>query len=110
MESIIIITFAAFRCILVDLVCPAVALLLTLAGWRPSRAPAPTPAPALPPAPALETQQIQAEPIPIAPKTARFFISAMTVRQLRQVAREEGFTQLARSGRKQQLLEALGGG
>jgi hypothetical protein len=51
MESIIIITFAAFRCILVDLGCPVVALLLTLAGWRPSRAPAPAPVLALPPCP-----------------------------------------------------------
>ena len=83
----------------------AVALLLTLAGWRPAP-PRPARVPLqlataspvtriLPPAPA---------PAPDAP-TAQ--LGALTVVELRKLARAAGHRGLARSGRRQQLLEAL---
>ena len=69
----------------------ALALLLTLAGWRPA-GPAPTLAPSPSPAPA---------PAPVAP------LERLRVVELRALARDAGFPRLARSGRRAELLEAL---
>lgn len=74
----------------------AAALLLTLAGWRP------TPPPALPaaaPSPAL------LPPAPLAPSPAP--LEGLRVVELRSLARRRGLPQLARSGRRSELLEAL---
>jgi hypothetical protein len=68
------------------------ALLLTLAGWRPA-APAVRLAPA--PLPVVLT------PAPTAP------LERLTVRELRARARAAGLPQLARRGRRSELLEAL---
>ena len=67
----------------------AVALLLTLAGWRPSAPPAAAPVP-----PAAEA--------PAAPP-----LEAATVADLRRLARAAGHRSLARSGRRAELLQAL---
>ena len=65
------------------------ALVLTLAGWRPA-APRPVALPAaLPPAP------------PVAP------LQALTVAELRRLARAAGRRDLARRGRRAELLAAL---
>jgi hypothetical protein len=74
---------------------PLVALLLTLAGWRPSTvAPAPAPAEGAPPAPTPE---------PVAESLA-----PLTVAELRRRARDAGLPrQLSRSGRRADLLAAL---
>ena len=95
----------AVALLLRPLVAHGLALLLTCAGWRPTpRRPAPVPlqlAPApqapllLPPAPA---------PAPEAPMAQ---LEALPVRELRKLARAAGHRGLARSGRRQQLLEAL---
>ena len=75
----------ALRAVLV----PALALLLTVCGYRPAR-------PALKPAtaPALRVETL---------RPAR----ELPVRELRQLARAAGFKKLARSGRRDQLLAAL---
>lgn len=70
-----------------------IALALTAAGWRPQRRPAPAPRLALPPA--------RVQPAPAAP------LEALPVRELRQLARQAGHRQLARSGRRADLLLAL---
>ena len=67
-------------------VVPALALVLTLAGYRPSKAPAA--------APAID----RPAPGPLA---------ALPVRELRQLARAAGLKKLARSGRRAELLLAL---
>jgi hypothetical protein len=76
------------------------ALLLTIAGWRPA---SPSPPPrkqgtALPAAPA--------EPA-IATAAHRPQLEALPVRELRQLARAAGHRALARSGRRADLLAAL---
>lgn len=95
-------TLQALRPLLVALV----ALLLTLAGYRPSQRPAsaakahgsrrgasvPT---QRPPAP---SERLQAAPAAL---------EVLTVRQLRQLAREAGLRALARTGRRVDLLQAL---
>jgi len=68
---------------------PLVALVLTLAGWKP--------APALP-APATAEHTPEARRAPLA---------TLTVRELRTLARKEGFTRLAQRGRRADLLAAL---
>lgn len=75
--------FEAMRCIANDLLIPVVALGITLATPR-IPVPRVTPAPVVPPP-----------------------ISSLPVRELRQLARAAGHRALARSGRRQQLLEAL---
>jgi hypothetical protein len=75
-----------------------VALLLTLAGWRPSQAPLSRPA-----APAALPVVIT----PALPPAAASPLETLNVRELRQRARAAGLAQLARSGRRSQLLEAL---
>ena len=77
-----------------------VALLLTLAGWRPAAAPAARPAPlpvVLTPAPA---------PLALPPAAAPP-LASLRVIELRQLARAAGLATLARSGRRADLLEAL---
>ena len=74
----------------------AVALLLTLAGWRPAAAPAARPAP-LP---------VVLTPAALPPALAAP-LEGLTVRELRARARAAGLPQLARSGRRADLIEAL---
>jgi hypothetical protein len=69
-----------------------VALGLTLAHCRPSKAPVAAPAPIAPPAPR---------------RPAAGPLTALPVRELRLLARAAGHRQLARSGRKADLLAAL---
>jgi hypothetical protein len=100
-------TFEALALLLRPLVAHGLALLLTLAGWRPSpacfapaplqQAPAPPAAQAIPPAPIAATA---------APRTQ---LEALPVRELRRLARAAGHRALARSGRRAELLAALAG-
>ncbi len=77
---------------LATLLVAALALLLTLAGWCPPRPPAAPLRPALAPRP----------PAPlVAP------LEALTVADLRRLARAAGHRSLARSGRRAELLQAL---
>jgi hypothetical protein len=91
----------------------ALALVLTLAGWRPSPPrPAPVPlqlAPAPPSAPSIPEAVAAppAAPMALPPASAAGDLHALPVRELRQLARAAGHRALARSGRRQQLLEAL---
>ncbi len=48
-----------------------------------------------------------AMPAPVVATTRREFFEALTVHQLRQMARNKGHKTLARSGRRAQLLEVL---
>lgn len=90
---------------------PVLALVLTLAGWQPSRRAAtavapqaaqPTPTPVAVAAPA---------PAPVAVATVADLLDCrmdyMTVAELRQVARAAGHRSLARSGRRSELVAAL---
>jgi hypothetical protein len=91
----------------------ALALVLTLAGWRPTTSrPAPVPlqlAPAPPEAPSIPEAVAAppAAPTALPPASAAGDLQALPVRELRQLARAAGHRALARSGRRQQLLEAL---
>jgi hypothetical protein len=96
------ITTDAMICIVRDLLVPVVALGITLATLsipvpRLPKQPAPAPAAALALPPAA----------PLALPPARVSLEALPVVQLRQLARAAGHKQLARSGRKAQLLEVL---
>ena len=75
---------------LVILLVAALALLLTIAGWRPSQPPAVAspvaPTPVTPQAPALADRPVV---------------------ELRRMARAAGLSRLARSGRRAELLQAL---
>jgi len=68
------------------LIAALAALVLTLAGWRPSPATAPPPPALLPPVPPLEL---------------------LRVVELRALAHAAGLPRLARSGRRVELLQAL---
>jgi hypothetical protein len=83
------------------LVAHSVALLLTLAGWRPS--------PSRAASGALQGAQkpLDASSIPSATTATTEPLEALPVRELRQLARAAGHRSLARSGRRQQLLEVL---
>ena len=83
-----LLTLQALRVLAVALV----ALVLTLANYRPSKAPATAPAPTTPAA------TDRPAPAPLA---------ALPVRELRHLARAAGHRQLARSGRRAELLLAL---
>jgi hypothetical protein len=99
---------AALALLLRPLVAHSVALLLTLAGWRPtsSRSSRPAPAPLqLAPAPPA-APSITPAPAP-APEAPTPQLEALPVRELRVLARAAGHRALARSGRRQQLLEVL---
>jgi|GEM_PF-3239196 hypothetical protein len=74
----------------------AAALLLTLAGWRPTPPPA---RPVAAPQPAL------LPPAPVPPSPAP--LEGLRVVELRTLARRRGLPQLARSGRRAELLQAL---
>lgn len=67
----------------------ALALALTAAGWRPRRRPA------------LALLPARVQPAPAAR------LESLPVRELRQLARRAGHRQLARSGRRADLLLAL---
>ena len=83
-----LLTLQAIRVLAVALV----ALVLTLAGYRPSKAPVACTVPIALPAPGRPA------PAPLA---------ALPVRELRLLARAAGHRALARSGRKAELLLAL---
>jgi hypothetical protein len=74
------------------------ALLLTIAGWRPST-----------PSPAPRQQGPVLPTAPVKPATASYRpqLEALPVRELRQLARAAGHRALARSGRRADLLAAL---
>jgi hypothetical protein len=83
-----------------------VALVLTLAGYRPRKRPESAPvshgyrreSPQSPKAPQARMERLQAAPAAL---------EVLTVRQLRQLAREAGLRALARTGRRADLLQAL---
>ncbi len=80
---------------------PALALLLTAAGWRPApSAPRPMEAPTEPPA---------SDPVPLPPALPAAPLGELTVAELRRVARAAGLKTLARTGRRAELLVALAG-
>ena len=81
----------ALRVLAVALVA-LVALVLTLANYRPSPAPVAAPVPTTPAA---------------ADRPAPAPLAALPVRELRHLARAAGHRQLARSGRRAELLLAL---
>lgn len=83
------------------------ALLLVLAGWRPSQTPQSEAAVGQTLPPRAIPVVITPMPEPVALPPAADTLSTMTVMQLRQRARAAGLAQLARSGRRAQLLEAL---
>jgi hypothetical protein len=84
-DSAAVLTVAAVRLVRVVLV-PVVALALTVAGWQPGSTSQPQPA------------SIPAASLPV---------SGLTVAQLRTLARQAGYKQLARSGRRAELLAVL---
>jgi hypothetical protein len=115
----------ALAVLLRPLVAHGLALVLTLAGWQPPRPSSPT-APPVTPTPAQPAASAQpAAPLPrrqaSAPQRTRSTVSAtqdvteaagpqleaLPVRELRRLARAAGHRTLARSGRRQQLLEVL---
>jgi hypothetical protein len=80
-------------------IAPAVALVLALLSYRKPWN-KPTPAPSLWPFPFPQPQ-------PVVATTRHAFYEGLTVAQLRTLARNKGHRALARSGRRQQLLEVL---
>jgi hypothetical protein len=91
------------------LLAPALALLLTLLSYRrpwPGTTPTAPPAPAPRPAPSPWPFPFPM-PAPVVATTREAFYEALTVHQLRQMARNKGHRALARSGRRAQLLEVL---
>ncbi len=98
-------TVEALTLLLRPLVAHGLALLLTMAGWRPTP-PSPAPVPLrLAPAPPVALL-LPPEPAP-APEAPTPQLEGLPVRELRVLARAAGHRALARSGRRQQLLEAL---
>lgn len=78
------------------------------AGWRAPMAPATAPARATAPAEIERAPMAPAAPMahPIGDALAE--LGALTVRELRAMARDAGYRQLARNGRRADLLAALG--
>ena len=76
------------------------ALLMTIAGWRPASTASP---------PRQQGPALPADPAEPANATATHGpqLEALPVRQLRQMARAAGFRSLARNGRRADLLAAL---
>jgi hypothetical protein len=110
----VLLTAAAIRIIITDLIVPLVALLLALAGWRPapSAAAAPAPAVELPRPLALAPSnliEITPEMLqPVALVTPRAVLQPCTVRHLRSLARMAGVPRdIYYSARKQQLIDAI---
>lgn len=93
---------------------PLVALVLTVAGWRPAAAdPVVSAAPALEPIPAapqVEPKPVITQPLtaePVAPSGGAL-LPGLTVAQLRKQARAAGHTRAwCRTARKAELLEVL---
>lgn len=95
------------------LLVPAVALVLTVAGYRPAPAAA-VPVAALPPAPVAAAAvaalpPAALPPAPMARDWAGRSLEWLPVRELRQIARSQGHKALARSGRRADLLAVLTG-
>ena len=94
---------------------PVLALVLTLAGWQPSRRAATAAAPQAAPQAAQPTPTpaplAVVAPVPVAVATVAELLDCrldyMTVAELRQVARAAGHRSLARSGRRAELVAAL---
>lgn len=86
-------TASAIRTVFLNLIVPAVALVITLATLHREGQLQRLERPALPPAPVVEP-----------PKSN---LTTLPVRELRLLARAAGHKALARSGRKAQLLEVL---
>ena len=102
----VLLTAAAIRTILLALV-PLVALLLTLAGWRPapSAAAAPAPAVELPRPLALAPEPALA---PIVFPTPTEALEVLTVSLLRRLARERGIgREVYHFARKPDLIRAI---
>jgi hypothetical protein len=76
---------------------PCVALVLTVAGWSPAPAAVASDIP-------MVSDRILVAGLPVAVRTPA---AALTVVQLRQLARAAGHRALARSGRRADLLAAL---
>jgi hypothetical protein len=90
------------------LIAAAAALLLTLTGWRPAAPPAAASLPTAPVAPPTAPLQHPASPdrVNITP-TPGDALAGLRVVELRRLARAAGHRQLARSGRRAELLQAL---
>ena len=91
-----------------ELVAAAVALAGAVAGWRATgaRARAAAVAPAAPAAPAAAVAPMAPAVHPIGERLAMY--GQLRVRELRAIARAAGHRELARSGRRLELLTALG--
>jgi hypothetical protein len=103
----VLLTAAAIRIIITDLIVPLAALLLTLAGWRPapSAAAAPAPAVELPRPLALAPAPVAA---PIVFPTPTEALEVLTVSLLRRLARERGIgREVYHFARKPDLIRAI---
>jgi hypothetical protein len=90
------------------LIAAAAALLLTLAGWRPAGPPAAATLPPAPlPAPAAPLQHPASPERVNITTTPGDALAGLRVVELRRLARAAGHRQLARSGRRAELLQAL---
>ena len=91
-----------------ELIAAAVALAGAVAGWRApgARARAAAVAPAAPAAPAAAVAPMAPAVHPIGERLAMY--GQLRVRELRAIARAAGYRELARSGRRLELLTALG--
>jgi hypothetical protein len=79
------------------LLVPLLALVLTVAGWRP--------APAL--TPEASTAPAAPDPLALAPALPAAPLASLKVMELRRMARLRGLKTLGRTGRRADLLEAL---
>ncbi len=112
LDHLLAITYGCARVVIRDLLIPLLALLVTLATLhreptlpRLQKAEAAPAAPlALPPAP-LALPQATAQPVQALELPQA--LHSLNVAELRQLARAAGHKTLARSGRRQQLLEVL---
>lgn len=111
-DGLLCLSFVVADVLIRDLLIPTIALCLTIAGWRPGSAGSLVAAshvrsvPLLPPAPAALPPASSA---PVARDWAGRPLEWLTVRELRQMARTAGHRGLARSGRRADLIAALGG-
>ena len=99
----------ALALLLRPLLAHAIALMLTIAGWRPARSAAPAQKPAVERTKARPASAPAPMPAP-SPAPAQWPAAALTdlpVRELRQLARQAGHRALARKGRRADLLLAL---
>jgi hypothetical protein len=90
------------------LLAAVVALVLLLAGWRPAAPPAAAPLPPAPAPAATAPLQLPASPDRVSVTTTPGdALAGLRVVELRALARAAGLPQLARSGRRAELLQAL---